>query len=74
MLFMFSSFCSFFSEWDMSHLNIFLEFVGGGTLATIIQRYRALPEPVVRSYSNQMLMGLEYLHEHRVLHRDLKRT
>ena len=31
-----------------------------------------LPEPLVRSYLRQLLEGVSYCHQHRVLHRDLK--
>jgi len=31
-----------------------------------------LPEPLVRSYLRQLLEGIAYCHQHRVLHRDLK--
>jgi len=35
-------------------------------------RNLGLPEPVVRSYLRQLLEGIAYCHQHRVLHRDLK--
>jgi len=36
------------------------------------ERNLGLPEPVVRSYLRQVLEGIAYCHQHRVLHRDLK--
>jgi serine/threonine protein kinase len=32
----------------------------------------ALPEAVVRRYTREILIGLQYLHEHRIMHRDIK--
>ena len=43
-------------------LCIFLEFVPGGSLRKHINRFGPLPEPLVRVYTRQLLLGLEYLH------------
>ena len=42
------------------------------TLNDLIKRKRRLSESEVRYYMYQLLEGLEYLHHHRVIHRDLK--
>lgn len=52
--------------------NIFLEFVTGGSLASVIKKFGQLPESLVRLYTYQILEGLAYLHEHNILHRDIK--
>ncbi|CAG8597089.1 17599_t:CDS:10, partial [Acaulospora morrowiae] len=52
--------------------NIFLEYVNGGSIGTVLRMYGAFKEPVVRSFTRQILLGLEYLHEKSILHRDIK--
>jgi len=53
-------------------LNIFQEWVPGGSIATLLNKMGAFSIPVVRSYLRQVLLGLEYLHGHRIIHRDIK--
>eukprot|EP00798_Chlamydomonas_sp_ICE-L_P017482 gene17482-23788_t len=53
-------------------LNIFLEFVSGGSIASLIEKFGPLPESVVRVYTKQILRGLEYLHQRKIMHRDIK--
>lgn len=53
-------------------LNIFLEYVPGGSVATLLSKFGSLGEPVVRKFVKQILEGLLYLHDHRIIHRDIK--
>jgi mitogen-activated protein kinase kinase kinase len=54
------------------YLNIFLEYVPGGSVQTMLNSYGALPEPLVRSFVRQILEGLAYLHNRDIIHRDIK--
>lgn len=54
------------------HLNIYLEYMAGGSLASMLKRYGPFPEPLIRRYTKQILEGLEYLHYREIIHRDLK--
>jgi mitogen-activated protein kinase kinase kinase len=54
------------------YLNIFLEYVPGGSVQTMLNSYGALPEPLVRSFVRQILTGLSYLHNQDIIHRDIK--
>lgn len=54
------------------NLNIFLEYVAGGSVQTMLNSYGALGEPLVRSFVRQILTGLSYLHERDIIHRDIK--
>jgi len=54
------------------YLNIFLEYVPGGSVQTMLNSYGALPEPLVRSFVRQILTGLSYLHNQEIIHRDIK--
>lgn len=53
-------------------LNIFMEFVSGGSIASMLQKFSAFPEKVTASFTKQILDGLVYLHAKRIIHRDLK--
>eukprot|EP00667_Euglena_gracilis_P005340 EG_transcript_5371 len=53
-------------------LNIYMEFVPGGSLASIIQKFGSLPETLGRKYSQQIVQGLVYLHGQEIVHRDIK--
>ncbi|KAH6654067.1 STE/STE11 protein kinase [Truncatella angustata] len=57
---------------SQEYLNIFLEYVPGGSVQTMLNSYGALPEPLVRSFVRQILQGLSYLHGQDIIHRDIK--
>lgn len=56
---------------DDSKLYIFLELVTQGSLASLYQKYH-LRDSHVSNYTRQILLGLKYLHEKDVIHRDVK--
>jgi predicted Ser/Thr protein kinase len=64
-----------------------MEYMDGGSLEQVLKRkrkkrkqhssdnscsYWTFPQPVLLSVAFQVLMGLKFLHSHRVLHRDIK--
>lgn len=53
-------------------LYIYLEYVSGGSIHKLLQEYGQFGEPVVRSYTHQILCGLAYLHNRNTVHRDVK--
>ncbi|CAL0308567.1 unnamed protein product [Lupinus luteus] len=53
-------------------LNILLEFVPGGSISSLLGKFGAFPEAVIRTYTKQILVGLEYLHKNGIIHRDIK--
>ncbi|BDA50837.1 probable mitogen-activated protein kinase kinase kinase NPK1 at N-terminal half [Coccomyxa sp. Obi] len=57
---------------DEQHLNIFLEFVPGGSIASLLTKFGSFKESVIRVYARQILLGLEYLHHNKIMHRDIK--
>lgn len=60
------------SSSDATHLNIFLEYVPGGSVAALLSNYGAFEEALVSKFVRQILTGLEYLHEREIIHRDIK--
>lgn len=61
-------------ETSPEYVSIFLEYVPGGTIASI---YRApnqgrFEEQLVKFFTAQILKGLAYLHDKNIWHRDLK--
>ncbi|XP_034416932.1 mitogen-activated protein kinase kinase kinase 19 [Cyclopterus lumpus] len=53
-------------------VSIFMEYIPGGSIASILHRFGPLPERVLALYTHQILEGVAYLHLNRVIHRDLK--
>ncbi|NXY68557.1 M3K19 kinase, partial [Glareola pratincola] len=53
-------------------LSIFMEFVPGGSISSVINRFGPLPEIVLCKYTKQILQGVAYLHDNCVVHRDIK--
>lgn len=53
-------------------VTIFMEFVPGGSIASILRHFGPLQEAVISKYTNHILQGIAYLHKNRVVHRDIK--
>jgi len=53
-------------------LNIFLEYISGGSIASMVKKFGPLNTNIIRSYTKQILEGLEYLHVRNTIHRDIK--
>ncbi|KAJ3203416.1 hypothetical protein HDU82_006611 [Entophlyctis luteolus] len=51
---------------------IFLEYVDGGSLRSLISEFGILPNDLVRTFTYQVLCGLDYLHMRSIIHRDIK--
>ena len=60
------------SQKDQGYLNVFLEYVPGGSVASIYEAFGALPSDLVKHFVHQTLIGLHYLHERDIMHRDIK--
>ncbi|XVF53568.1 hypothetical protein PTKIN_Ptkin05aG0109000 [Pterospermum kingtungense] len=60
------------SEKVDDRLYIYLEYVSGGSIYKLLQEYGQLGELAIRSYTQQILSGLAYLHSKSTVHRDIK--
>ena len=51
-------------------LYIYLELVSGGSIYKLLHEFEGkFPEPIIRRYTRQILLGLEYLHDKKTVHR-----
>ncbi|ETE62157.1 SPS1/STE20-related protein kinase YSK4, partial [Ophiophagus hannah] len=53
-------------------VSIFMEFVPGGSISSIIHRFGPLSEMIFCKYTKQIVQGVAYLHKNCVVHRDIK--
>uniref|UniRef100_A0A7N0SVN8 mitogen-activated protein kinase kinase kinase n=1 Tax=Kalanchoe fedtschenkoi TaxID=63787 RepID=A0A7N0SVN8_KALFE len=60
------------SESVADKLYIYLEYVSGGSIYKLLQEYGQLGELAIRSFTQQILSGLAYLHIKNTVHRDIK--
>ena len=54
------------------YLFIVMEYVSGGSLARLLTDFGPLSERILRRYVGDVVKGLLYLHEHDVVHGDIK--
>ncbi|RKP18977.1 kinase [Rozella allomycis CSF55] len=54
---------------DETKLNILLEYVPGGSIASLLNTCGPFEELLMKNFARQMLSGLSYLHEQNIIHR-----
>ena len=57
---------------DKENVYILLELCSNQTLNEMVKRRKRLKEIEVQCYSLQIIRALKYIHNHRIIHRDLK--
>ncbi|KAL0210755.1 hypothetical protein P9112_009053 [Eukaryota sp. TZLM1-RC] len=54
------------------HLYIVMEYISGGDLYSLLNNVGTLPEVTAKHYVAELVLSLEYLHKHGIVHRDVK--
>ncbi|XP_015037515.2 serine/threonine-protein kinase greatwall isoform X1 [Drosophila pseudoobscura] len=69
-----SPFCVslFYSLQSLSYVYLVMEYMVGGDLKSLLAMYGYFDEATARFYVAEMAMGLQYLHQHGIVHRDIK--
>ena len=49
-----------------------MEWVAGGSLLSVLQKFGRLSPSLVRMYGRQLFQGLAYLHSNAIVHQDIK--
>lgn len=53
-------------------ISFVLEYMDGGTLADVLKFHKKIGERYLAEVTKQVLLGLLYLHKHKIVHRDIK--
>ncbi|EAY02367.1 AGC family protein kinase [Trichomonas vaginalis G3] len=62
----------FYSTIGKHNLYMVMEYLPGGDLFSLLEKFGCFPEDVARNYTAQIVAALEYLRQNNVIHRDLK--
>ena len=60
------------TEQTQDRLFIFLEYISGGSIADMLEKFGALHESIVKRYTHDLLCGLDFLHARSIAHCDIK--
>lgn len=69
-----SPFCVslFYSLQSISYVYLVMDYMVGGDLKSLLTMYGYFDEAAARFYVAEVALALQYLHEHGIVHRDIK--
>jgi len=53
-------------------IYIYMELMTGGSISSMLKQYGSFEESVIRKFTKQLVLGLDYLHSNGIIHRDIK--
>lgn len=53
-------------------LNIIYELCNGNSLSELVKQFGTFEEKIIQLYSKEILIGLQYLHQNKVIHKNLR--
>ncbi|KAG5470476.1 hypothetical protein LSCM1_01720 [Leishmania martiniquensis] len=59
-------------EVDTHQLLLVMEYASGGSIVQLYRNFRPIPEPLFYNHALGMARGLKHLHDHNVIHGDVK--
>ena len=62
----------FYSTIGKHNLYMVMEYLPGGDLFSLLEKYGCFPEDIAKYYTAQIVAALDYLRQQYVIHRDLK--
>ncbi|KEG07388.1 putative protein kinase [Trypanosoma grayi] len=60
------------SRHSSNHYYIIMEYISGGSIQSLRASVGRFNEAVMQRYAKMVLMGLQHLHKHGIIHRDIK--
>ncbi|KAG8340840.1 Protein tyrosine kinase Protein kinase domain [Trypanosoma vivax] len=60
------------SAYSSNHHYIIMEYISGGSIASIRNKAGVFSEAAMQRYVKMVLLGLLHLHKHNIVHRDIK--
>ncbi|XP_004308240.1 PREDICTED: G-type lectin S-receptor-like serine/threonine-protein kinase B120 isoform X2 [Fragaria vesca subsp. vesca] len=60
------------TEREDETLTMLLEYVPGGSIQSLLEKFGSFSLPVIKRFTKQLLLALEYLHKNGIIHGDIK--
>ena len=57
---------------DHTFLYLVMDFVPGGELFSLLRQSRRFPHQVAKFYISEVILAIDFLHQHNIVYRDLK--
>ena len=57
---------------DKEYILIIMEYINGGNLFSFLKKHRKISEKTAKLLFKQIILGIKYMHDHNIVHRDIK--